>query len=423
MARGFQCRIQEIGSEQTCGQGSWIAISSIIRGYMNDLERFKAIVHFEKPDYVPIFGFPGAPGMAGGAMKKTHQRLVETGMPEYVGGCWEPGKDPNLESWYKYWGTTGPMVVDFFPGEKPEELKVEKRIEGEYEIIEDECGGIVRQVIDNDITYSMPEFVRYPVRDRSSWIVFRDKRTPGQRWPLEKIDEAAKKYDNRDRPLAVYGGSTWGGCLRSLLGTELASTILYDDPDWAREILQWHYWQFRTYLFPLIERLRPEAVVCGEDICYKSGMIISPKHFREFCSPYYQELCSLCRDCGVDMVAIDTDGNAMEFVKLAEECGINAIFPFEVKAGNDLFALRRKHPRFIVMGWLEKEIINEGNGHLIRNEIMSKVPWLLERGGYFPNGDHGIQPDVTFENLCKFMTLLHEVCNNPEGEFPRIHPE
>ena len=39
-----------------------------------------------------------------------------------------------------------------------------------------------------------------------------------------------------------------------------------------------------------------------------------------------------------------------------------------------------------------------------------------------PNGDHDIQLPVSFENLCKFMTLLHEVTGNPEGTFPRIHP-
>ena len=44
---------------------------------------------------------------------------------------------------------------------------------------------------------------------------------------------------------------------------------------------------------------------------------------------------------------------------------------------------------------------------------------LIALNGYFPNGDHGIQPFATFPNLCKFMTLLHEVCGNPEGEFPR----
>ena len=69
---------------------------------------------------------------------------------------------------------------------------------------------------------------------------------------------------------------------------------------------------------------------------------------------------------------------------------------------------------------VEKEVVNEGNGHLIEVEIMSKVAPLLAQGRYFPNGDHGIQPLVTFENMCKFMTLLHEVTGNPEGEFPRV---
>ena len=75
---------------------------------------------------------------------------------------------------------------------------------------------------------------------------------------------------------------------------------------------------------------------------------------------------------------------------------------------------------FVFFGWLEKESVNEGNEKLIEPEIMSKVPPLLEEGRYFPNGDHGLQPFITFPNLCRFMTLLHEVCRNPEGEFPRV---
>ena len=55
--------------------------------------------------------------------------------------------------------------------------------------------------------------------------------------------------------------------------------------------------------------------------------------------------------------------------------------------------------------------------------VLGKVPQLLESGGYFPNGDHGLQPLVSFESLCKFMTVLHDVCGNPEGEFPRIKIE
>ncbi len=48
---------------------------------MNNLERFKAVVHFGRADYVPIFGFPGAPGVSRGVITaKTHRRLVEEGM-------------------------------------------------------------------------------------------------------------------------------------------------------------------------------------------------------------------------------------------------------------------------------------------------------------------------------------------------------
>ena len=75
------------------------------------------------------------------------------------------------------------------------------------------------------------------------------------------------------------------------------------------------------------------------------------------------------------------------------------------------------------MGWLEKETVNAGNEGLIRPEIASKVPPLLARGRYFPNGDHGLQPMATFGNLCIFMTALHEATGNPEGEFPRVRPD
>ncbi len=383
---------------------------------MTDLERFLAVCRGERPDYVPIFGFSGAPGMSGGCMKRTHQHLVQQGMPEWVDGG---GVGASTATWQRYWGTTGALYSDIAGHEPAKGFKVEKRIEGEWEIIEAETGAITRQVWDNDSTYSMPHYIEYDVRDRKSWEFYRDRMTPGACWSDQQIEAAARKFDNRDQPLHVGAGGTWGG-LRSLMGPERACAILYDDPRLAHEILDWHSWRRRTYIFPIIERLRPEIIACGEDICYNHGMLISPAHFREFCSPAYTEIGEIARDCGVAMVAIDTDGNYMELVPLVEECGVNAIYPSEVKAGNDLFAIRQRHPKFILMGWLEKESVNEGMGHLIEKEIMTKVPPLLAKGRYFPNGDHGLQPMVTFENLCKFMTLLHEVTGNPEGEFPNV---
>jgi len=388
---------------------------------VTDLERFLAVCRGEKPDYVPIFGFSGAPGMSDGCLEEVHRRLVEQGMPQWVGGAASLGKAHSAEAWRRYWGTTAPLYSDVVGHEPGRGFKTEKRIEGNWEILESETGAITHQILDNDSKYSMPHFIEYDVRDRVSWEFYRERATPGPRWSAERIEHAARKLDSRDKPLCVGAGSTWGG-LRGLMGPERACTILYDDPMLAREILEWCAWVRRNYVFPVIERLRPEIVCCGEDICYNHGMLISPAHFRRFCSPAYAEVGQIARDCGATMVAIDTDGNYMELVPLVEECGVNAIYPSEAKPGNDLFAIREQHPKFILMGWLEKECVNEGMGHLIEREIMSKVPPLLAKGRYLPNLEHGLQPMATFENLCKFMTLLHEVTGNPEGEFPRMRP-
>jgi uroporphyrinogen decarboxylase len=385
---------------------------------MNDLERFLTVCRGEKPDYVPIFGFPGSPGMSRGAMKYTHERLVATGMPAHVGGCYLNYVSEDVESWYRYWGTTGPIGLDFGLAWGAEGFRTEVRVEDGFEIIEDECGALTRQVLENDVTYSMPEFVRYPVRDWDSWRFHKQRTTPREFMSADDMETNCRRFDGRTMPLVVYAGSTYG-TIRGLMGTEAVSLAMYDTPDLIHDIIQTTLQRVREDIFPLIERLRPEVVSVGEDLCYNHGMLLSPAQFEAFCGAYYREVCACAHANGAELVAVDTDGNAMEFTRVAAACGVNAIHPYEVKAGNDLFALRDEFPEFVLFGWLEKECVNEGNEATIEPEIMSKVPPLLARGRYFPNGDHGIQPPVTFPNLCRFMSLLHEVCDNPEGEFPR----
>lgn len=385
---------------------------------LTDRERFLAVALGQEPDYIPIFGFPGAPGMSWGCLRTVHERLVATGMPAHVGGSYENWAVRDAESWFRYWGTTGPIGLDFAMAWGAEGIRTTRREEDGFVIVEGEDGSVTREVIDNADTYSMPEFRVYPVRDRASWEFYRSRTTPRQYLSREDMEANCRRFDARDRPLVIGAGGTFGH-VRSLMGTEAACLALYDDPGLVHEIIDSTREQNRRCVFPLIERLRPEVVACWEDIGYKTGMLISPAQFRQFCAPLYRELADAARAAGVPVLAVDSDGCAMELFPLLAECGFNALYPFEVKGNNDLFALRERYPGAVFFGWLEKEVVNEGNEDLIEPEILGKVPRLLAAGRYFPNGDHGIQPPVTFPNLCRFMTLLHEVCRNPEGEFPR----
>ena len=276
-----------------------------------------------------------------------------------------------------------------------------------------------RQVLDNANHYAMPEFVRYSVRDRPSWEFWRNRMTPTDRMPRDEMEANCRRLDDRSEALFL---GCWGpyGFLRGLMGPEGLSYAFYDDPELIHDMIAWLAERTKRYSLPVIERLKPEAVYMGEDLCYNHGMLLSPALFRECCGAYYRMVFDCAQAAGVTVRAVDSDGNVMQFVDVAVEYGLNCLYPFEVKAGNDLFALRRKHPRFACVGWLEKEIINEGNEHLIEPELTRKVPPLLAQGGYFPNGDHGIQPLATHEGMCRFFTLLHDLCGNPEGEFPRI---
>lgn len=382
---------------------------------MTHLERFKAVANGQKPDYVPIFGFMGAPGFSRCGVGPTRDHLVATGMPEHVG---IKDGEMHLQSWEEYWGVTG-AVAGLSIAEKPRGFASKSRIEGEYEIVEDESGAVTRQVINNDVTYSMPEFITYPVRDRKSWEFYKERMTPRGLKPKDEIETRIKELEQRDRPLVIQGIRTYGQ-VRNLMGVEAASMALYDDPELVQDICQFYLDQFLEYRAPLIERLRPEIVKSWEDIGYNVGMLISPSLFEEICLPMYRKVAEVARAAEVDVVTVDSDGHAMTLFPLLHKAGLNSMYPFEAKGENDLFELQEKYPDGVFFGWIEKEIVNEGNEALIESEIMNKVPRLLEKGRYFPNGDHGLQPMVTFPSLCKAMALLHEVCGNPGGEYPKM---
>jgi len=146
-----------------------------------------------------------------------------------------------------------------------------------------------------------------------------------------------------------------------------------------------------------------------EDMCYKTGPLISPAMVRKFMMPRYKKITDLLHSYGVDVIFLDSDGNVEQLIPLCLEVGINLIWPFEVAAHNDAVALRKKYGKNLILsGTIDKRALAKGRG-AIREEVMSKVPFLLEQGGYFPSVDHLVPPDVTFENYCYYINLMREI--------------
>jgi len=369
---------------------------------MNELERFKAVVHFEEPDFWPLITMGGLGFVHKAGLAKLHGE----GLPESV---------TEIESWCRYWGQStfehaGGLGIGA-PG-----IKSETTVEGGFEFIRYETGAVTRQVIGNDLAYSMPDFMEFHVRDRTTWERFKERSTPtGKRGNLE---DDVTRLGNRTRPLAIGAGGTWG-IVRNWMGPERALLAVIDDPALVRDMIDYQIWTFDEFVAPVIERLRPEAITMWEDFCYSHGMMIGPAPFRELCAPFYRRVSEVGRECGADLLIVDSDGRVDMFIDLLVECGINGCWPLEQVCWNDPREYRRRHPKFILAGGIEKEIANSGNGHRIEPEIFPKVPEALAGRGYFPMFDHALQVDVGFDELCRCMTLLHEICGSELGEFPR----
>ena len=370
---------------------------------MTELERFLAVVRFEKPDYWPQLNVVGLGYVHDGGLRKLHAE----GLPAEVN---------DLNSWLRYWGQCGFEPVSGIGRDAPG-IGQETWVEGEFEFIRSETGALTRQVVDNQFAYSMPEYIEFDVRDRASWERFRDLSTPRA---AAGIQEQAGRLDGRTRPALCAAGSTWG-TVRSWMGPERALLAIYDDPALVREMIEWQTWLFDEFTAPVIERYRPEAVHMWEDFAYNHAMLISPATFRDLCAPHYHRVAEVARDCGAELLIVDSDGKVDEYLLLLEEVGFNGCWPMEQVCGNDLRDYRQRQPRMIMAGGIEKEIANTGNGHLIEAELLPKVPAMLGSGGFFPMFDHALQTSVGFDELCRVMTRLHEICGSPElGDFPRL---
>ena len=75
----------------------------------------------------------------------------------------------------------------------------------------------------------------------------------------------------------------------------------------------------------------------------------------------------------------------------------------------DAVVLRKRYGKDLILAAnIDKRVFARGK-EAIRAEVMSKVPFLLETGGYFPGLDHVVPPDISLEGFRYYLDLLREI--------------
>ncbi|MBI4553326.1 MAG: hypothetical protein HY710_13770, partial [Candidatus Latescibacteria bacterium] len=114
----------------------------------------------------------------------------------------------------------------------------------------------------------------------------------------------------------------------------------------------------------------------------------------------------LFHDHGVRTIFVESNGQLDGLLDLWVESGMNGVYLLEAGAGVDALNLRRRYGRALVLiGNLDHHAFCKAKRD-IADEVRTKVPALLEEGGYIPAPDHPLPPEVPLENYEYYLQLL-----------------
>ncbi len=371
---------------------------------MNSRQRYHATAEFASPDRA--FLLP--PWL----WDETLVRWRKEGLPPDADLADFFGTDHEADAPVSMQGKYGPHL---HPGLERQVLSET----GEYTVVRDEEGNTVKLFRD-DPTRSMPAWIAYPMQDRADWervVKPRlDAKIPGRRPEGEAWQRYAEDVKNRDFPLGIWCGSFYGWP-RSFLGVERISTLFYDDPSLVHEMVTTIADFVIELITPLLKDVAFDLAYIWEDMAGKAGPLCSPRTYREFMLPSLKRVTGLLHQNGVHTIIIDSDGNNDALIPLWLEAGVTGLRPFEAAAGCDPVAIRKKYGKHLVIqGGIDKRALAKDRW-AIEQEVLSKVPWLCQQGGYFPQVDHLVPPDVPLENYRFYSQLLRVVVEDPERAF------
>lgn len=199
--------------------------------------------------------------------------------------------------------------------------------------------------------------------------------------------------------------------ISSLLGFEKGLSAFVEYPeelDRAMRRLTEHSLSHIEWL--IAERgIRFDALYFSADLCFKSGMLFSPKVYRNLIEPIHRIYREFCDRHGLFLM-LHCDGDVRQLIPLIIESGFDVIEPLEARAGNDVRLLKGPYgDRITFMGNINADVIANGARDEIREEVTSKVSAAKRGGGYIYHIDHSVPPTVSYDNYRLLLETLREM--------------
>lgn len=348
---------------------------------------WQSIMSYASFDRMPIFHW--------GAWTETRERWRAEGFPA----------DRSEYDFFHADGFFNSVQADYnllppFPEETLEETT-------DYRVYRDPSGVLKKTWKDRS---SIPQYMGFTLNTAADWDNYKARLQPDpRRLPLD-LPARAAAAQRRDSPL-ILTIAPIVGWIRNWMGVENLAYLTHDSPDvfadMTNTMADLSCWSIDQVMPHLTQT--PDLAIGWEDICGRSGPLISPAVFNRCVAPAYRKVREKLDSCGVHVLGVDCDGWIEPLLGPWLDCGVNLHFPIEIGVWNaDPMALRRKYGRDLrLFGGIDKRQLSRGRP-AIDAELERRRP-LMAEGGYVPLPDHLIPPEVSLDNYQYYLDRLRSL--------------
>lgn len=326
---------------------------------------------------------------------ETRERWIKEGMPADAD---EHAYFNAAPHWY-------PIPVDLYLYPAFEEEVIEET--DEYRIRKT-GEGIIQQEWKNKSC--IPHFVDFTLKTAQDWPEYKKRLQPHPGRIPADIELELKKAEESELPI-VFPNVSMMGWIRNWMGITNMSYLMYDEPevyaDMVNTLADLACWAIDGTLPKM--KTKPDMGFGWEDICGKSGPLVSPEIFKRCVAPGYRKVREKLEGYGVKLLGIDSDGYVAPLVGLWLESGVNCQFPIEIGTWNaDSMEFRKKYGKELrVIGGFNKLVLEKGPAE-IDAEIERRLP-LMKEGGFVVMPDHLITPGTSLANYKYYLERIRNL--------------
>jgi len=369
---------------------------------LNNRQRVSAILNYEPYDRMPVVHF--------GFWDETLWKWAREGhISDDEARSWGDGNASDKSIGAKLgfdlnYYSAASFATNLRPGF--ESRVVRENPDGSREVLNSE--GMI--VLQKEGAGSIPMEIDHLLKSRKEW---EEEYLPKMQFAEDRafVSPELKAYVEdpaREEWFGIHCGSLYGS-IRNWLGVEGSAYLQADDPELFKEIVD----TMGDLCYLCVETALKQTSAFDfahfwEDICFKSGPLISPRVFDELVGPHYKRITDLTSSYGINICSLDCDGKIDALVPIWLANGVNTMFPIEVGTWNASIAPWREHygRELRGVGGTNKVVFARDRA-AVDAEIERLKP-LVDLGGFIPCPDHRIPPDAEWDNVRYYCDRMRE---------------